>query len=306
MRVLLTGGAGYIGTELIYQLIRDKTVEEIIVYDNLIRGNYNLFLGKTKLETPRVTFIKGELLDTRKLKQLVDRSDVVYHLAAKVTTPFADHNPHEFDQVNHWGTAELTYLLEESNVKRFIYLSSVSVYGSSDEEVSILSVPQPRTFYGISKYNAERHVGRLLEKGMEVYILRSGNVYGYSKSMRFDSVINKFIFEANFNRKIKIYGDGEQHRAFLHVDRLSQFLGKLLHQGLSPDTYNLVEDNLSINQIADELNLLYPDLEMVYVNQDIRMRNLMVKPDDRLEDFFHFQRGQLGTDLKRFRERFTF
>jgi UDP-glucose 4-epimerase len=118
MRILITGGAGYIGTELTYELSKRNEVSEIIIYDNLSRGNYNLFIGQTKLN--KVKFVQGDLLDTRKLKKNLKDVDVVIHLAAVVTTPFSDQNPHLFEQVNHWGTAELVYAIEESKVKKFI------------------------------------------------------------------------------------------------------------------------------------------------------------------------------------------
>ena len=220
MKVLITGGAGYIGTELVTELNNDSRISEIVIYDNLSRGNFNLFIGHTKLNTSKIRFVKGELLDTRKLKQELKGIDTVFHLAAKVTTPFADQNPHGFEQVNHWGTAELIYAIEESEVKTFVYLSSTSVYGASENTLSIDSPLNPKTFYGISKMRGEEHVKRLLNSSIRTYIFRCGNVYGYSKSMRFDSVINKFMFEANFNNKIRIYGNGNQNRSFIHINRL--------------------------------------------------------------------------------------
>ena len=143
MRVLITGGAGYLGTKLVYELESDTSVSEIVVYDNLSRPNMNLFLGQVKLPS-KVKFIKGELLDSRKLKKLLVDADVVYHLAAKVTTPFADHDPNFFEQINHWGTAQLVDLVKEAKIKKFIYVSTVSVYGNSDKEMTVPnSFPPP-------------------------------------------------------------------------------------------------------------------------------------------------------------------
>jgi len=114
MHVLITGGAGYIGTALVEMLSQNKAVSQIDIYDNLSRANRNFFIGKNKLNSTKVNFIQGEILDSRKLKKALKGVDVVYHLAANVTTPFSDQNPHLFEQVNHWGTAELTYAIEES------------------------------------------------------------------------------------------------------------------------------------------------------------------------------------------------
>ena len=306
MKVLITGGAGYIGTELAYQLENNPAISEIIIYDNLTRGNYNLFIGRAKFQTTKIHFVHGDLLDTRKLGKTLDRVDTVYHLAAKVSTPFADQHPHEFDQVNHWGTAELVYLTEERPIRQFIYMSSTSVYGASSKEVNIKTSPNPRTFYGISKMRGEDHVRRLFHSDTKTYILRCGNVYGYSKSMRFDSVINKFVFEANTSRQIRIFGDGKQSRSFIHIDRLSPFLSELAAGSLAPDIYNLVESTYSIQDIVSVLLEIYPDMESISVAQNMPMRELKVQPDARLANWFNAHPHDLLSDLTAFRQAFTF
>jgi len=305
MNILITGGAGYIGTELIYALNKENAVDKIVVYDNFSRKNYNLFLGRSKLNTNKVKFVKGDILDSRKLKKEVENADVVFHLAAKVSTPFADHNPHEFDQINNWGTAELTYLIENSNVKKYIYASSVSVYGASNEEANIDSFLHPKTFYGISKKHAEEHVLRLKNSKTETYILRLGNVYGYSKSMRFDSVINKFMFDANFINRLRIYGNGNQKRSFIHINRLRNTLTHFALRDIKPNIYNLVENTFSVNQIVDEMKSIFPELEMVYVNQNIKMRNLIVKPDERISGLLSAE-NKMAEDFLEFKNHFSF
>jgi UDP-glucose 4-epimerase len=89
MNVLITGGAGYIGTELIFELSANLISVKSLVYDNLSRGNYNLFLGKGPKQQ-NVKFIQGDILDSRSIRKVLKGIDVVYHLAAKVTTPFAN------------------------------------------------------------------------------------------------------------------------------------------------------------------------------------------------------------------------
>ena len=306
MNILVTGGAGYVGTELVYALEAEPAVQQIVVYDNLIRNNYNLFLGRTKLNANKVKFVKGDILDTRRLKKEVEKADIVYHLAAKVTTPFADHNPHEFDQINNWGTAELSYLIEDSNVKKLIYTSSASVYGASQSIADIGETLSPKTFYGISKMHGEGHIERLKNSATEIFILRLGNVYGYSKSMRFDSVINKFVFEANFANRLRIFGDGNQYRSFVHIDRLSTYLKNIALSNLAPNTYNVVESTFSINEIVDELKKIFPELEMVFVNQNMYMGSLNVAPDKRISELKEISKNTLGEDLRQFKESLTF
>ena len=302
MRVLLTGGAGYIGTSLSQMLLDTGKVDELIVYDNLSRHNYNLFIGANKLDQ-RVKFIQGDILDSRNLRKAVSQVDGVIHLAAKVTTPFADQDAHLFEQVNHWGTAEVTYAVEESQVEKLIYLSSVSVYGSGESARDLNSVLNPKTFYGISKMRGEEHVNRLSNK-LNTHIIRCGNVYGFNRSMRFDAVINKFLFEANFHSKINIHGDGQQHRPFVHIQTVCDHLVEVLFSDESSSTSNLVEHNYSINDIAEVLKDLYPELEMIFINNNIKLRELKV--DNGNQAHTEADLALLKKRLNEFKDAFTF
>lgn len=308
MQVLVTGGAGYIGTELVSQLIANPLVDQVVVYDNLSRPNYNLFLGLRLQRHQKLRFVKGELLDSRALKKALKGIDVVYHLAAKVTTPFANADSHGYEQVNHWGTAEMVYAIEESKVKRFIYTSSTGVYGSSMIPAHEDTPPDPQTFYAASKLRGEEHVRRLIRAGkMEAFILRCGNVYGYSKSMRFDAVINKFVFEANFNRLISIQGDGKQSRTFIHVDMLSRALNAMLNADLPGDVYNVVDRNLKVIDILDVLKGLIPELEFIFINQHLRLHELNVKPNPLITDTLQIRNDRtLKDELAEFLTKFSF
>jgi UDP-glucose 4-epimerase len=283
MKVLVTGGAGYIGTELVSLLISRPDVDQVIVYDNLSRPNHNFFLGLRLKNHSKIRFVKGELLDSRALRKALKGVEVVYHLAAKVTTPFANADAHGYEQVNHWGTAELVYAIEESDVKRFIYTSSTGVYGSSNIPAHEDKPPDPKTFYAVSKLRGEEHVRRLIGK-IDTYIMRCGNVYGYSKSMRFDAVINKFIFDANFSRLITIQGDGKQSRTFIHIEMVAKALSNLLVADLPSDVYNIVDKNLTVLDILDVLKEIMPDLEFIFINQHLRLHELNVKVNPLITD----------------------
>ena len=306
MKVLVTGGAGYIGTELVTQLVKNPLVDQVVIYDNLSRPNFNLFLGLRLQKHRKISFVKGELLDSRALKKHLNGVDVVYHMAAKVTTPFANADAHAYEQVNHWGTAELVYAVEASDVKRFIYTSSTGVYGSSKIPAHEDKPPDPQTFYAVSKLRGEEHVRRLIGK-IDTYIMRCGNVYGYSKSMRFDAVINKFIFEANFNRLVTIHGDGNQSRTFIHIEMLAKALNNLLNADLPSDVYNVVEKNLKVLDIVDVLKELIPDLEFIFVNQHLRLHELNVKVNPLVTDTLQIRNSRtLKEDLTEFLSKFSF
>jgi UDP-glucose 4-epimerase len=306
MNILVTGGAGYVGTKLVKQLVKLDVVDKVIVYDNLSRGNYNLFLGENIINGDKIEFIQGDILDSRLLRKTLAGIDVVYHLAAKVTTPFANTDPHFYEQINHWGTAELVYALEESEVKQLVHVSSTSVYGSSDDIVNEESPLNPRTFYGTAKMRGEKHVQRLVEQGRAI-IIRSGNVYGYSKSMRFDAVINRFAFETNFHNRITIQGSGKQCRSFIHVNNLVHNLSLLIQKEVPNDVYNLVSKNLSILEIVDIFKELRPTLEFLFIDQHLDLRNIQVDTNLKLASYLDLaQPLPLREEMAEFLENFSY
>ena len=305
MRVVITGGAGYIGTELTHLISQDSAVTDIVVYDNLGRKNYNLFLLE-KMPGTNINFVYGDILDSRKLKKVLADADVVFHLAAKVSTPFANEDPHLFEQVNHWGTAELSYALEESNVSHVIYMSSISVYGAGEDQVSESASTNPKTHYGISKLQGEQMISRLDSK-MKVHILRCGNVYGYSKSMRFDAVINKFMFEAHFDGRINIEGSGKQQRAFIHILKVVKVLSALIGSDEVPaGIFNLVDKNLSVIGLANTIKEIYPEMEMIFVQQDLKLKNVIVDLEGALKEYSLLNQTDIKTELEEFKNRFAF
>lgn len=306
MNVLVTGGAGYIGTELVSKLAANEQVKRIVVYDNLSRPNYSVFLGGRKQGHEKVQFYKGELLDSRHLKKALQGIDIVYHLAARVTTPFANDDAHLYEQVNHWGTAELVYAVEESHVKKFIYASSSGIYGDSEDPVDEHTEPKPKTFYAISKLRGEEHVRRLMSK-IDTYIFRSGNVYGYNRGMRFDAVINKFVFDANFQKRLTVHGDGNQSRTFIHIDSIGKAFVNVLSSDLSSGTYNLVERNMKVIDVVDVLKQLIPELEFIFINQHLKLHQLNVKENVLVNQKLGINnRRPLQEELQEFLSRFSF
>ena len=274
MKILITGGAGYIGYSLVKQLLEDvEQLHSITIYDNLSRRNYSFFT-EAKFDHKPIKFIHGDILDGRQLGQALQGIDCVIHLAAKVTTPYADADAHSFDQINHWGTAQLAYAIEQSTVSKVIYLSSISIYGDSLEPVDELTIPNPHSFYGRSKWEGEKQL-QVLQRDRQVYILRSGNVYGYNPSYRIDAVVNRFMFQANFQGKITVNGNGDQHRSFIHVDKVDHAIVRAVDGKVTPATYNLVEHNFSINDITTRIQSLYPKLDIIHANYNIRMKDMI-------------------------------
>ena len=284
MHVLITGGAGYLGTSLVSLLAEHPSISKITIYDNLSHGRHGLFTG-TPIVGAEMVFHRKELLDSRSLKMALKDVDVVVHLAAKVSTPFAAGDPHGFQQVNHWGTAELSYALEDSSVKKVIYASSASVYGVSDTPKTVQDKPSPNTSYAISKFHGESMLLRLKEQ-MQVVVVRCANIYGYSPSLRFDAVINRFVRQAFFEGRISVEGDGKQLRPFIHIHHAAAVFHKLVTEFNDSGVYNLVDKNRSIMGIANHLKDLKPDLEMMYIEQDMPRVSLQVEPSPEMKALY--------------------
>ncbi len=302
MRVLVTGGAGYIGVELVRALARRADLDSLTVYDNLSHGRNGLFFGAPMGPVP-IRFTRNDVLDSRALKKEIAQADVVIHLAARVLTPFADGDPHAFEQVNHWGTAELSYLLEESAVRQVIYLSSAAVYGTSEGPLDDATIPRPRTWYGISKLRGEAMLSRLSDR-MCVQIVRCANVFGYGSSARFDAVINRFLRQAHFEGRVIVEGDGSQKRPFAPLSYVVSTLSGLVGGELPGGLYNLVAYNLSVREIVNALRELYPKLETLFVEQDMNRHSLEVLPSAALPP--PPSRETLAEELRAFVAHFAF
>ncbi len=304
MKVLITGGAGYIGYALAVKLAENPLVENIILYDNLSRHNENIFFGKIE-RAEKLKLIRADILDARKLNNSLKGVDIVYHFAAKVITPFANQDPHFFEQINHWGTSELVDAVEKNNIKKLIYLSSASVYDRITEEATEQTPPNPNTYYGISKLRGEDHIQRLLNIS-ETHIIRCGNVYGFSNSIRFDAVINNLMLRANFENKISIHGTGAQTRAFIHIDNAVDALSQIPFSMVPHGIYNLVTKNLAVNDIAEVILQLYPTCDRIFINQHLNLGSIKVSLESKLWDHISIQEYSLLEELSNFKNKFAF
>lgn len=283
MRVLITGGIGYIGYALVKVLLEDDTVTSIVLYDNFIRANYRI-LEDGKLPS-KVKIVRGDILDRDKLGNLLQGVDIVCHMAAVVRAPFNEEFSHLFEQVNHWGTAELTSLLTSSSVRKLIYLSSGSVYGAGPEPFAVDSDTNPITPYGFSKLNGEKQVARL-QHHMQVVVLRLGNVFGMSPGMHYGSVINRFNLAMRFEEPLLAHGSGNQLRPYIHIGRVTRAIHYFLREQQSTGigTYNIYDFNLSINSILDAYRARSLAFEVIYVNQNQRLSDLTLSDNELLHE----------------------
>lgn len=284
MILLITGGGGYIGTELVKLLCANDKISNIIIYDNFSRRNFGLFLQMPLPNPEKIKLIDGDILDSRRLQNVLTGVDAVIHLAARVSTPYAADDSHVYEQVNHWGTAEVVYAVERAKVGTLIHASTTSVYGFSDEETDEAGPTRPGSAYGLSKVRAEKQVVRLMESGRSrTIILRIGNVFGHNASMRFDAVINRFVFEAKYHGRVYVHGRGEQIRPFIAVSDVARVLAGVLDDESISGLHNVFTENVSIGELADALRTVFPELEIQFVDRHVPYGSLRLRRNEMID-----------------------
>jgi UDP-glucose 4-epimerase len=282
VRVLVTGGAGYVGYSVVGALLAADVVERVVVVDNLSRGEFALFRGGRGGE--RAEFVEADVLDGRSLARVVADVDAVIHLAAAVQSPTQDTEAHAFDQVNNWGTAQLAGVIEDSEVTTVLYLSSVTVYGTSDGLLTIESAPTPNTFYGVTKLRGEGHLTRLATDDRRVIVVRAGNVYGINAAVRFDTVVNRFLLDGRFKRRLKVLGSGEQIRSLIEVERLARALVAIVTSDTGSCTVNFVDHATSVLDVARLVCDLSPGIEVLHIDREMPMLDARVEGSPLLVD----------------------
>jgi len=213
MRVLITGGAGFIGAALANRLV--ELGHHVRVIDDLSAGDPG------RLD-PRISFTRGDVRDVPKLWTLLQGVDCVYHLAARVSVPESVLYPREYNEVNVGGTVSLMEAIRDVGVRRVILTSSGAVYGEQEEQpVREDFKPNPQSPYAVSKLASEYYVNTLgVLYGIETVILRVFNTYGPGQFIPVSHapVIPQFMKQALQGGTLVIFGDGNQTRDFVYID----------------------------------------------------------------------------------------
>jgi len=212
MKVLITGGAGFLGSALANRLVEDG--HHVRVLDDLSAGD------QKRLDA-RVVFTRGDTRDIPKLWGLLKGVDCVYHLAARVSVQESILYPVEYNEVNVGGTVGLMTAVRDARVKRVIFSSSGAAYGEQEQQPVPETAPlKPSSPYAVSKMAAEGYVlalGALW--GIETVILRVFNVYGPGQNIppMHAPVIPRFLKQTISGGSLVVYGDGQQSRDFLYI-----------------------------------------------------------------------------------------
>ena len=222
-KVLITGGAGFIGSHLAEKLCSDN---DVVVLDNLDTGSRDNLSAVTQ----DVSFVEGDIRDGEAVKDALRGANLVFHCAAQISVERSVENPTETNQINVEGTLRVLDQCRKEDVQRFVFVSSSSVYGSGPELPKREDMqPNPESPYAESKIKGEQHCRQFNDlHGLPCVILRCFNVYGSRQqaSSPYASVIPRFISATLRDQKPIVFGDGEQTRDFIFVDDVVDALSR--------------------------------------------------------------------------------
>ena len=216
-RVLVTGGAGFIGSHLVDELVKEGF--EVTVLDNFSTGRIENI--RHHLEKEKIRFIKGDVRDRRDVEEALEGVDAVFHLAAITSVPYSIKHPEITYEVNVNGTKNLLEACLHKDIERLIYLSTCAVYGEPEYlPIDEKHPTNPISPYAWSKLKAEESCMRFYAAhGLEAVVLRPFNVYGSrQRNDYYGGVVARFIEHIRCGEPPVIYGDGTQTRDFIYVD----------------------------------------------------------------------------------------
>ena len=212
MKVLVTGGAGFIGSHIV-EHFQDHA--EVRVLDNLCSG------FKRNLSGLRCKFIQGSILDRQLVRQAIKGVDYIFHLAAMISVPESMQKPVECAETNTIGTLVVLEEAARAKVKKLVLSSSAAIYGDNPVVPKIETMlPEPKSPYAISKLDGEFYCRMFAAEGrLQTACLRYFNVFGPRQNPRsqYAAAVPIFIDRALKNKPITIFGDGEQTRDFIYV-----------------------------------------------------------------------------------------
>lgn len=265
MKVLITGGGGYIGNVLVDELLRAG--HRVVVLDRFYFGE-SIFEPHPSLELVRADL---RTLDPKVLAGV----DVTMDLAALSNDPSADLEPRLTEEINRTGAVRLATLAREAGVRRHVFSSSCSVYGESATPKPLTEKDDlhPVSLYAQTKVRAEREILALDGGDFCVTALRNATVYGVSRRMRFDLVVNLMTLYAVRNKKIFVLGGGKQWRPLVHVRdvaRAFMLVAEAPVERVRGQAFNVGSDeqNHTVAAIASIVAQVVPNTEIEHVPDD--------------------------------------
>lgn len=287
-KVMVTGGAGFVGSHLVQELAR---ANEVIILDDFSTGKDENI--SEVLQAPNVKIVKGSILNSALVYELMNGIDYVFHLAADPNVVDSVENPLKTNEVNITGTLNILLAARDRQVKKVVYASSSAVYGDAPSPNVETMAPNPTSPYALSKLAGEYYC-QLFSNiyGLPTVSLRYFNIYGPRQDADSDyaGVIPKFIYRLLRNQPPIVYGDGEQTRDFIFVGDVVRATILSAKRGPQGEVINIGSNkNLSVNQLANKLiKLTGNNLKPTYAEPqpgDVRHSLADISKAQRLLDF---------------------
>lgn len=249
MRVLITGGSGFIGSHIVEHF---QGRAEVRVLDNLRTGY------RHNLDGFKVEFIEGSITDKAAVEKAMVGVDYVFHLAAMVSVPESTFKPHECAEINVMGHLNVLEAAHKAGVKKLVFASSAAIYGDNPVVPKIETMyPEPKSPYAITKLDGEYYNAMYTKEGrLETASLRFFNVFGPRQDPKgaYAAAVPIFIEKAVKGEDIGVFGDGEQTRDFIYV---KDIVGALVFAVTTPGvtgTFNIgYGSKITINALANEI-----------------------------------------------------
>ena len=253
MKIFVTGGAGFIGTNLCKSLQQERHL--VTIFDNLSNSSIK---NMKNLKSENIQFVEGDILNQKKIKDESVGFDIVIHLAAQISVQESIKNPEYTIKNNLDGTKNVFNACLENKIKNIIVVSSASIFGNECREKDTLNEEtncKPLSPYGSSKLDMENWLKEnIKDVELNCIILRFFNIYGIGQTKEYAGVISKFAGCIKNNSKITIYGDGKQTRDFISIDDIVKSINLSISNidNKKAEIYNIGTGiSTSINELAE-------------------------------------------------------
>jgi len=261
MKILVTGGAGFIGSNLVQRLVEDG--HEIVVLDNLLRGNK---IDHTIFQ--KIKFYNKDIRDMEAVEEASKGCDIIFHLAAILGVDIVADNPVETMDVETIGMRNVANAALNNGVKKILYASTSGIYGHSAMEKSVDEsiMVDPRTSYAMAKRYNEIYLSALNEeKGIQSIALRFFNVYGYNQDNRM--VIPRFFEQALKGEPITVFSKGLQTRDFTYIEDTVESCIRLMNLDVKFEIFNIANENeLSVIDLAKRIKqIINSSSEIIFI-----------------------------------------
>ncbi len=249
MRVAVTGGAGYIGSTLVKELVEEG--ENVVSVDNLMRGDYKHLRAVGAHE--KAELHEGDIRVGKLLLKLFEGTDAIAHLAALPGLVLCRERPEEAVSINIYGTHQVLEAARKLDIEKIVFCSSAAVYGRPVELPVTESHPlRPLNLYGVTKLSGEKLMEVYWDNyGIKTISLRFGNVYGVGLFTNYETVIPKFVRQGLDGEPLTVYGDGDSSRDFVHVKDIVQAIVlslKAMEKG--GEVFNVGGETIKIGALA--------------------------------------------------------